>query len=99
MGASESEVKKSSDVEPETAACVNAFNASAEASRSFALGMIYGYESQTPAVAETKIVGLRDHYGIEGAAADYFQLHGEPTSSTAKSWPRRSRSPSRTKQS
>jgi pyrroloquinoline-quinone synthase len=63
--------------EPETLACVQAFkNAAAVASPQFALGMLYGYESQTPAVAETKIAGLREHYGIDGPGLTYFELHG-----------------------
>lgn len=76
LGAQAGEVKASA-AEPETKACVDAFLGSASRSPEFALGMIYGYESQTPAVAATKIEGLRDHYGIEGSAADYFALHGE----------------------
>lgn len=68
----------SSTPEPETLACVQAFkNAVAAASPQFALGMLYGYESQTPAVAETKISGLREHYGIDGPGVAYFELHGE----------------------
>ena len=64
--------------EPETARCVEEFRvASRDASPLFALGMIYGYESQTPAVCETKISGLRDHYGVRGPGLDYFELHGE----------------------
>ena len=64
--------------EPETTACVEAFtSAVAEASPEFALGMLYGYESQTPAVAETKVAGLKEHYGIEGSGLAYFELHGE----------------------
>ena len=77
MGASPAEVKGSS-VEPETEACVSGFSAAAEgASEAFALGMLYGYESQTPAVAQTKVEGLRSHYGAEGPALEYFELHGE----------------------
>ena len=64
--------------EDETADCVAAFrDATTGASVPFALGMLYAYESQTPEVAETKVIGLRDHYGVVGAAAEYFQLHGE----------------------
>jgi pyrroloquinoline-quinone synthase len=64
--------------EPETSACVDAFTAAVtEASPEFALGMLYGYESQTPAVAETKVAGLKEHYGIDGAGLTYFELHGE----------------------
>lgn len=65
-------------VETETADCVDAFAAATkEASMPFALGMLYAYESQTPEVAETKVTGLKNFYGITGAAAEYFQLHGE----------------------
>ena len=61
-----------------TAACVSAFqSAMAERSLPFALGMLYAYESQTPGVAATKIEGLRKHYGIDGPALQYFELHGE----------------------
>jgi pyrroloquinoline-quinone synthase len=65
-------------VESETAACVDAFaTATKESSVPFALGMLYAYESQTPEVAETKVKGLKDFYGVTGPAAEYFQLHGE----------------------
>lgn len=65
-------------VDPETRACIANFaSAVKDASVPFALGMLYGYESQTPAVAATKIDGLRDHYGIEGEPVEYFALHGE----------------------
>ena len=65
-------------VEPETASCVEAFRrGTGERSMPFALGMLYAYESQTPEVAQTKVEGLRDHYGIDGAPVEYFKLHGE----------------------
>ena len=77
LGRDESAVR-TAPVEPETAACVSSFSrASESASLPFALGMLYGYESQTPEVATTKVTGLRDHYGIVGRAAEYFELHGE----------------------
>jgi pyrroloquinoline-quinone synthase len=64
-------------IETETSACVDSFTeAVRDESPQFALGMLYGYESQTPAVAETKVSGLRDHYGIDGPAVEYFRLHG-----------------------
>ncbi len=62
--------------EPETVGCVDAFAAATERSAEYALGMIYGYESQTPEIAHTKVAGLKDHYGIEGSGVDYFELHG-----------------------
>jgi len=68
----------SAPVEPETARCVDAFSdATTTSSLPFALGMLYAYESQTPEVAETKVTGLREFYGIAGEAAEYFELHGE----------------------
>ena len=64
--------------EPETTSCVEAFRTGMEDSRiQFAMGMLYGYESQTPAVSRTKVRGLRQHYGIDGAGLDYFELHAE----------------------
>ena len=72
------ETVKTSEIEPETKTCVETFAESmASKSPAFALGMLYGYESQTPAVAKTKVDGLRRHYGIEGDGAHYFELHGE----------------------
>ena len=66
------------EARPETGACVAAFSAAAQSSPlPFAFGMIYGYESQTPSVAATKIAGLRSHHGIEGEGLDYFKLHGK----------------------
>ena len=64
--------------EPETQACVQAFStAASNKTLGFALGMLYGYESQTPDVAATKVEGLKNHYGIDGAGLTYFELHGE----------------------
>jgi pyrroloquinoline-quinone synthase len=64
--------------EPETERCVGDFGAACgSAPAAFALGMIYGYESQTPEVATTKVAGLREHYGIDGPGVAYFELHGD----------------------
>ena len=77
LGVSDAEVH-STPAEAETRSCVVSFeDAVSSKGLPFALGMLYGYESQTPKVAETKISGLRDHYGIEGSSVGYFQLHGE----------------------
>ena len=67
---------RASSPETETTACVEAFGrAASSATLPFALGMIYGYESQTPEVAEAKVMGLRDRYGIQGEGVTYFSLH------------------------
>ncbi|MGH2698662.1 MAG: TenA family transcriptional regulator [Actinomycetota bacterium] len=77
LGRSASELD-AADIEPETAACVDAFTEGIrDGSVAFGLGMIYGYESQTPAVAATKIEGLRSFYGLDGSTNEYFELHGE----------------------
>lgn len=40
------------------------------------LAALYAYESQIPAVAESKIDGLRRHYGIDSARGlAYFEVH------------------------
>jgi pyrroloquinoline-quinone synthase len=66
-----------SRVEPETARCVAEFEEAVQtASLPYALGMLYGFESQTPEVAETKVAGLREHYNIDGPGVEYFRLHG-----------------------
>ena len=67
---------ESSAPEPETRSCVDAFSdGTLDSTIPFALGMLYGYESQTPAVSRTKVRGLREHYGIDGAGLAYFELH------------------------
>lgn len=77
VGADDVEVSASVP-EPETTACVREFSTKiSENSAAFGLGMLYGYESQTPAVAETKVSGLRNNYGIDGDGVKYFELHGE----------------------
>ncbi|MDQ3964203.1 MAG: iron-containing redox enzyme family protein [Actinomycetota bacterium] len=64
--------------EAETRTCVNTFqDAAAVRSLPYALGMLYAYESQTPEVADTKVAGLRAHYGIDGEGVTYFELHGK----------------------
>jgi pyrroloquinoline-quinone synthase len=68
----------STPAEKETLACIAAFESAVrDRSPLFALGMIYGYESQTPGVCETKISGLREHYGIDGRAVASVALHGD----------------------
>jgi pyrroloquinoline-quinone synthase len=43
-----------------------------------ALGALYAYERQTPAVSESKIKGLKQFYGIEEEAAlAFFAVHAQ----------------------
>ena len=77
LGAARGEVT-SAAAEHETQACVQTFTRGAsDRSTLFALGMLYGYESQTPEVSATKIAGLKAHYNVDGQGLDYFELHGE----------------------
>ena len=42
------------------------------------IAALYAYESQIPEIAETKIRGLREHYGMDSEqATNYFQVHIE----------------------
>jgi pyrroloquinoline-quinone synthase len=62
---------------PETTACDAAFTGVvAGASPTAALAALYAYESQVPAVARSKIEGLRLHYGIDDAETlRFFTVH------------------------
>ena len=42
------------------------------------IAALYGYESQIPEIAETKIEGLKKHYGMDSDdALNYFRVHIE----------------------
>ena len=63
-------------VNDETRRCTQFFTKTAEsAPLAFALGAIYGYESQTPEVATTKRHSLRSLYGLGDQAVAYFEVH------------------------
>jgi pyrroloquinoline-quinone synthase len=66
------------DREPtaETSACAQAW---ARTDRLEALAVLYAVESSQPAIAETKLRGLVEHYGFrpDGGATEYFALHAE----------------------
>jgi pyrroloquinoline-quinone synthase len=61
---------------PETSACAAAW---ARAERLEALAVLYAVEAAQPAVAETKLRGLVEHYGFapNGDGTEYFVLHAE----------------------
>jgi pyrroloquinoline-quinone synthase len=61
---------------PEMQDLVSAFREMAtEAALPTALGAFYAYESQVPRVAETKLAGLKAHYGADDATCEYFSVH------------------------
>ena len=61
---------------PETAACARAWS---RPDRLEALAVLYAVESSQPAISETKLRGLVDHYGFrpDAAGTEYFALHAE----------------------
>ena len=61
---------------PETAECARAWAGDDERSVLRGLVALYAIESGQPAISETKLAGLREHYGIEGGEGTaYFELH------------------------
>jgi pyrroloquinoline-quinone synthase len=78
LGLDRDEVKRA-PIHEETANLINEFKSICfRESTASALAALYAYESQIPAVAESKINGLKQHYGIhnkDGIA--YFEIHIE----------------------
>lgn len=61
---------------PETAALIEHFNhTSREAPLAEALGTLFAYEGQVPAIAWQKIKGLTEHYGFEPKQFEFFSVH------------------------
>lgn len=61
---------------PETQALIDCFMGQARASAEEGMASLYAYESQIPAVAETKIRGLKAFYGInDKAGLGFFEVH------------------------
>jgi pyrroloquinoline quinone (PQQ) biosynthesis protein C len=60
----------------ETDACAEAW---APADRRAALAVLYAVESAQPAISETKLAGLVEHYGFgaDEPGTGYFRLHAE----------------------
>lgn len=55
---------------------VDSFFACSRASLAEGLGALYAYESQVPEIAESKIEGLKNRYGVTDAAAlGFFEAH------------------------
>lgn len=62
---------------PETAEAIATFRrAVCQGPTSRGLAALYAYESMVPVVAEEKMRGLAEHYGVTGSpATDYFAVH------------------------
>jgi pyrroloquinoline-quinone synthase len=67
------------ELAPETKNLILTFrSACRDRSTAEGLAALYAYESQIPAVAESKIAGLRNYYGIDSPdALAYFNVHIE----------------------
>ncbi len=67
------------DREPlaETAECARAWTSASDSLEG--LTILHCVEAAQPAIAQTKLEGLADHYGVDrdGPAGDYFSLHAE----------------------
>jgi pyrroloquinoline-quinone synthase len=61
---------------PETAACAESWTAGEDALEALVASFVV--EAGQPAVSETKLEGLLEHYGFdEGPATEYFSLHAK----------------------
>jgi pyrroloquinoline-quinone synthase len=64
------------ELRPETRALVDHFNTtSREAPLAEALGTLFAYEGQVPAIAWQKIKGLTEHYKFEPRQFEFFSVH------------------------
>ena len=68
-----------SDKRPETKKLIDTFRSvCGQGSTAEALGALYAYESQIPAICESKIDGLKKHYGFtKSEHYEYFTVHIE----------------------
>ncbi len=78
LGTSRAEVRATAP-QPETTALIETFRAVCGAGTTAdGLGALYAYESQIPMVSESKIDGLKKHYGFNDPKAyEYFSVHIE----------------------
>jgi pyrroloquinoline-quinone synthase len=78
LGVSDSSVRKS-EKWPETKNLINTFRSVCrEGSTAKGLAALYAYESQIPAICESKIDGLKKHYGFTNPEHyQYFTIHTE----------------------
>jgi pyrroloquinoline-quinone synthase len=59
----------------ETAECEAAWRGEGGRELLPTLVALYAIESAQPAISATKRIGLAEHYGVDGAGAEYFELH------------------------
>ncbi len=70
---------RATEKEPETCGLIGTFrDVCGNRPTAEGLAALYAYESQIPSVSESKIDGLRKHYGFDDPAAyEYFSVHIE----------------------
>lgn len=62
---------------PETQGAITSLMDACDAGTLSGIGALSAYESQIPSVAESKIAGLKEHYGItDERGTEFFSLHG-----------------------
>lgn len=78
LGASADEVR-AAEKQPETVKLIDTFRSvCGNGTTAEGLAALYAYESQIPAVSESKIDGLKKHYGFENPRGyEYFSVHVE----------------------
>jgi pyrroloquinoline-quinone synthase len=77
LGVSEVEVREA-EKSPETKNLIETFRHSCRGSTAESLATLYAYESQIPAICESKIDGLKKHYGFDDPEHyRYFSVHIE----------------------
>jgi len=78
LGTSRAEVRET-EKQPETTALVNTFrDVCSNGATANGLAALYAYESQIPTVSESKIDGLKKHYGFNDPKGyEYFSVHVE----------------------
>jgi pyrroloquinoline-quinone synthase len=63
---------------PAATAIVDTFNARTSGDTAGAIAALYAYESQQPEVAQQKLAGLRERYGVaEARSLAYFEVHAQ----------------------
>jgi len=72
---------------PETKAALDSLFAACAAGMLSGIGALSAYESQIPAVAESKLAGLKTHYGIaDERGTEFFRLHGVVDVAHSDAW-------------
>lgn len=76
-----------SEALPETKQTIASLMEACEAGTLSGIGALSAYESQIPAVAESKIAGLKEHYGIsDERGVEFFKLHGVVDVEHSNAW-------------